>query len=568
MEGTLKIKTVTVDKPFDDQKPGTSGLRKKVKVFQQPNYLENFVQSIFNALLKEEYQGKALVVSGDGRYHNDVATQAIIQIAFSNGVRQIYVGQHCLMSTPAVSAYIRKLNADNGADYCCGGIILSASHNPAGPDDDFGIKFNSKNGGPSNETITGEIFNQSKVIKQYTLLEGYQPIDTSVIADTTLPKIEGSDLSHIVSVVDNAAQYVSLMESIFDFGKIKNLFARPDFSMCFDGMHGVSGPYALKIFEEIFGVKDLMRCNVLPDFGGGHPDPNLTYAKDLVEKMGVFNPKDDAPQFGAACDGDADRNMILGKNFFVTPSDSVAIITANHKHIPYFAKGISGAARSMPTSGALDQVNQKLGLNHFETPTGWKFFGNLLDSEKIHICGEESFGTGSSHVREKDGIWAVLCWLQILAARNEDASAPLVTVEQIVKEHWKEYGRNYYRRYDYENLETEHANKIFERIESQFPVFEGEAEGNTSTNFSYTDSVDGSVSKNQGYIFKYKDGSRFVFRKSGTGSSGATIRVYLELYSTDIEQDVGKALESISARALSLSQLHELSGRNAPTVIT
>jgi len=325
------------------------------------------------------------------------------------------------------------------------------------------------------------------------------------------------------------------MQSLFNFDQIKKLLARKDFSMCFDGMHGVAGPYARKIFGKIFGVQDLMRCQVLPDFGKGHPDPNLTYAKDLVDKMGVFKPQKDAPEFGAACDGDADRNMILGKGFFVTPSDSVAIIVANHKDIPYLAKGISGAARSMPTSGALDNVTDKLKLANYETPTGWKFFGNLLDAEKIHICGEESFGTGSSHVREKDGIWAVLCWLQILAVKNLDASKPLVSVADIVKGFWKEYGRNYYRRYDYENLETADADKVFKQIESQFEVFEKEAEGNTSSNFTYTDPIDKSVSKNQGYIFKYADGSRFVFRKSGTGSSGATIRVYLEKYSEKID---------------------------------
>jgi phosphoglucomutase len=311
-----------------------------------------------------------------------------------------------------------------------------------------------------------------------------------------------------------------------------------------------------------------MRCEVLPDFGGGHPDPNLTYAADLVKKMGVFEKNESAPQFGAACDGDADRNMILGKGFFVTPSDSVAIIVANHKDIPYLAGGIAGAARSMPTSGALDLVTAKLNIGNYETPTGWKFFGNLLDSEKIHICGEESFGTGSSHVREKDGVWAVLCWLQIIAAKNQDTTKPLVTVEDIVKAHWAEFGRNYYRRYDYEGLETESATKVFSQIESQFSVFEGEGEGNTSVNFSYTDPVDSSVSANQGYIFKYADGSRFVFRKSGTGSSGATIRVYLEKYSKDIDQDVATALKEISDRALSLSQLHELTGRKEPTVIT
>ena len=337
--------------------------------------------------------------------------------------------------------------------------------------------------------------------------------------------------------------------------------------MCFDGMHGVAGPYATKIFGEIFGVSELLRCNVLPDFGGGHPDPNLTYAKDLVIKMGL-GAEESAYDFGAACDGDADRNMILGKSFFVTPSDSVAIIVANYKCIPYLSKGIAGAARSMPTSGALDNVTKALGIEKFETPTGWKFFGNLLDAGRIHICGEESFGTGSSHVREKDGLWAVLCWLQILAAKNTDATAPLVSVEDIVRQHWATYGRNYYSRYDYEGLDSESAAKVFEQIESQYSVFEGEAPGNTAESFSYKDPIDGSVSSNQGYIFRYADGSRFVFRKSGTGSSGATIRVYLEKFSTVTDLDVKDALKEISDRALSLSDLHALTGRTEPTVIT
>lgn len=392
------------------------------------------MQSIFNALGKQqpavEYVGKAMVVSGDGRYYNDVATQKIIQIAASNGVRQVYVGQHCLLSTPAVSAMIRKLNETYGEGHCFGGIVLSASHNPGGPDEDFGIKFNGSNGGPAPEGVTNAIFAETKVIEHYTMLDGFGVVNTDIIGDYVLPSLKGTPFGHaVVSVVDNTAQYVELMQQLFDFNQIKALLAREDFSMCFDGMHGVSGPYARKIFGEIFGVKDLHRCNVLPDFGGCHPDPNLTYAKELVDKMGINEPVENAPDFGAACDGDADRNMVLGKGFFVTPSDSVAIIVANHQCIPYLRGGIPGAARSMPTSGALDKVTEKLQLGNYETPTGWKFFGNLLDAGRIAICGEESFGTGSSHVREKDGVWAVLCWLQILAARNWDATKPLVTVE-------------------------------------------------------------------------------------------------------------------------------------------
>lgn len=351
--------------------------------------------------------------------------------------------------------------------------------------------------------------------------------------------------------------YFDLMRTLFDFEDLKKLVSRPDFKLIFDGMHGVSGPYATEVFTQIFGLSSdhILRCNVLPDFGGGHPDPNLTYAHDLVEQMGIFHHKDDAPDFGAACDGDADRNMILGKNFFVTPSDSIAIITANYKAIPFLRGGVSGAARSMPTSGALDRVCEKLGLNVYETPTGWKFFGNLLDNNMISLCGEESFGTGSFHVREKDGLWAVLCWLSILADKNRDNQGKLVSVEDIVKAHWAEYGRNYYQRYDYENLETADADKVFKQLESQMSVFEAEGAGNTAVNFSYTDPVDHSVSANQGYIFKYADGSRFVFRLSGTGSSGATIRIYLEKYSQDTNLVVEEALKDIADRALAACQI-------------
>ena len=567
MEGAFKVRVVETT-PFQDQKPGTSGLRKKVKVFKQKHYLENFVQAIFDSLPEEEYKGRALVVSGDGRYHNDIATQVIIQIAVANGVRKLYIGQHCLLSTPAVSIMIRELNRQHGDGYCFGGIVLSASHNPGGPDEDFGIKFNGSNGGPAPESVTGRIFENTLKISQYLMLDGYGFLDTDVTADYKLPPLEGSPYEHSVQVVDNVEGYLTMMKTLFDFDSIKHLLAREDFNVCFDGMHGVAGPYATKILGEIFGVDNLIRCDVLPDFGGGHPDPNLTYADVLVKMMGLSGDADSEYDFGAACDGDADRNMVLGRKFFVTPSDSVAIIVANYKEIPYLASGISGAARSMPTSGALDVVTKELGLGNFETPTGWKFFGNLLDAGRIHICGEESFGTGSSHCREKDGFWAVLCWLQILARKNADHSKPLVSVQEIVEEHWAKYGRNYYQRYDYEGLETEAADKVFERIESQFAAFEQEADGNSASIFEYTDPVDGSVSKNQGWIFKYADGSRFVFRKSGTGSSGATIRVYLEKFNSKTDMDVKEALKDISNRALSLSNLHSLTGRSEPTVIT
>ncbi len=561
--------TLVETQAYQDQKAGTSGLRKKVKVFKQPNYLENFVQAIFDALSEEEYKGKALVIAGDGRFHNDVATQVIIRMAAANGVGHVYVGQGGLMSTPAASAFIRKKNSDHGENYCFGGILLTASHNPAGEDEDFGIKFNSKSGGPALEHFTNKVYEITKTIKHYKITQFHNEVDLSHVGIHDMGQIEGSEELFKVTVVDPTHVYTDLIKTLFNFDDLKAFVARKDFKFVFDGMHGVSGPYAIKIFHEELGVplENLMRCNVLPDFGKGHPDPNLTYAPELVKLMGIFENRDDAPDLGAACDGDADRNMILGKNFFVTPSDSIAIITANYKSIPFIASGISGAARSMPTSGALDRVTEKLGVSVYETPTGWKFFGNLLDNNMISLCGEESFGTGSYHVREKDGVWAVLCWLSILADRNR-GTEKLVSISDIVTGHWSDYGRNYYQRYDYENLDTPDADKIFKQIESQMSVFEQETEGNTAVNFSYKDPVDHSVSANQGYIFKWADGSRFVFRLSGTGSSGATIRIYLEKYSKDHTLNLEEALKEIAAKALSVSQIHELSGRTKPTVIT
>lgn len=381
-------------------------------------------------------------MSGDGRYYNDVATNKIVKIAFANGVGKVIIGQHGHLSTPAMSHLIRKSNAESFK--CVGGILLTASHNPGGETEDFGVKFNCANGGPAPESITNKIFEVSTQITRFWNAPTLPDVDITQLGDHSF-NVGGE--AKEVSVIDRSADYVKLMKEIFNFDQIKALLQRSDFSICFDGMHGVSGPYAEAVFvTELEVTADhLMRCNVLPDFGKGHPDPNLTYAADLANKMGVFEPKADAPSFAAACDGDADRNMILGKNFFVTPSDSLAIIVANHKRIPYFKNGISGAARSMPTSAAVDIVLDSLELPKYETPTGWKFFGNLLDSEKIHICGEESFGTGSSHVREKDGLWAVLAWLQILADFNaETAEGSLISVEQIVREHWAKYGRNYY----------------------------------------------------------------------------------------------------------------------------
>lgn len=471
------------------------------------------------------------------------------------------------MSTPACSSFIRKVN-EKDADKCVGGILLTASHNPGGENEDFGVKFNTKNGGPALETLTNQMFEESKkitVVKKAKV----PAIDINKAGDHQFGKVQGFDFNFSVKVVDSCDNYVEQMKSLFDFDLIKKLVSRPDFKLVIDGMHGAAGPYAYRIFHDILGLPEsnLMRCNILPDFGGHHPDPNLTYAEDLVKTMGIFEHKADAPDFGAACDGDADRNMILGKNFFVTPSDSLAIIAANYKSIPFLKGGISGAARSMPTSGALDFVMKKLGLDCYETPTGWKFFGNLLDAGKISLCGEESFGTGSFHIREKDGLWAILCWLAILADKNA-SSEKLISVEEIVKQHWAEYGRNYYQRYDYENLSTEDADKVFDQVKASMAGFQGETEGNTAIIFDYTDPVDGSVSKNQGFIFKWADGSRFIFRKSGTGSSGATIRIYLERYSKEIDQDVKEALKVISEKALAVSKIHELSGRDKPTVIT
>jgi phosphoglucomutase len=444
------------------------------------------------------------------------------------------VGLNGLISTPAASAIIRKLNAAD-SDLCVGGILLTASHNPGGEEEDFGIKFNSKNGGPALESFTNKVFEHSKALTSYKTLRDPVTIDTSKPGFHALGSVEGQAVT--VRVIDSTEDYVEMMKGLFDFPKLKAFVNREDFSLLFDGMHGAAGPYARRILVELFGLSEssVMRCNVLPDFGGGHPDPNLTYAEDLVRRLGVFDASAAAPDFGAACDGDADRNMILGRHFFVTPSDSIAVIAANARSVPYLAGGLAGVSRSMPTSGALDRVAAKLGLALYEVPTGWKFFGNLLDAGLITLCGEESFGTGSLHIREKDGLWAVLCWLSILADRNQPGGK-LVSVEEVVRGHWAEYGRNYYQRYDYENLETAQADKVFKHLESQMQVFIDEAPGNTAVNFSYTDPVDKSVSANQGYIFKWADGSRFVFRLSGTGSSGATIRIYLEKFSEDINQ--------------------------------
>ncbi|XP_041014526.1 phosphoglucomutase, cytoplasmic-like [Juglans microcarpa x Juglans regia] len=571
--------------PFDGQKPGTSGLRKKVKVFIQPNYLQNFVQSTFNALTPEKVRGATLVVSGDGRYFSKDAIQIIIKMAAANGVRRIWVGQNGLLSTPAVSAVIRERVGIDGSR-ASGGFILTASHNPGGPYEDFGIKYNMENGGPSPEGITDKIYENTKTIKEYLTAEDLPDVDISTTGVTSFGGPEGQ---FDVEVFDSASDYVKLLKSIFDFESIRKLLSSPNFTFCFDALHGVAGAYAERIFVEELGAQasSLLNCTPKEDFGGGHPDPNLTYAKELVARMGLgkSNPQDEPPEFGAAADGDADRNMILGKRFFVTPSDSVAIIAANAvEAIPYFSAGLKGVARSMPTSAALDVVAKHLNLKFFEVPTGWKFFGNLMDAGLCSVCGEESFGTGSDHIREKDGIWAVLAWLSILAHKNKENlhGEKLVTVEDIVRQHWATYGRHYYTRYDYENVDAGAAKELMVylvKLQSSLSEVDEIVKGTPSDvskvvhadEFEYKDPIDGSISKHQGIRYLFEDGSRLVFRLSGTGSEGATIRLYIEQYEKDpskIDRDSQDALAPLVEVALRLSKMQEFTGRTTPTVIT
>jgi phosphoglucomutase len=534
--------------PFSDQKPGTSGLRKKVGVFQQPHYLENFVQAIFNSI--DAPQGATLVLGGDGRYYNRTAIQTILKMAAANGFGKIMVGQGGILSTPAASCVIRKHQT-------FGGIILSASHNPGGPDGDFGIKFNSSNGGPATETVTEAIFAVSKSISQYRLL------DAPDVALDTLGTSKLGDMT--VEVIDSVSDYAELMESLFDFGAIRDLLAG-GFRIKFDAMHAVTGPYATEILHHRLGAPadSLMNAIPLEDFGGGHPDPNLTYAAELVDIMYAA----DAPDFGAASDGDGDRNMILGKQFFVTPSDSLALLAANATLVPAYRDGLAGVARSMPTSAAVDRVAQALNIPCYETPTGWKFFGNLMDAGKVTLCGEESFGTGSDHVREKDGLWAVLFWLNIVAARREP-------VETIVREHWARFGRNVYSRYDYEGLPTADAQGVMDHLKAGFATLPGTRFGKYTVkccdDFSYTDPIDGSVSTGQGIRIIFTDNSRIVVRLSGTGTEGATLRVYLEAYDPDIANhrlDAQQALAGLIQAALQITELKQRTGREQPTVIT
>ncbi|MGP0128658.1 MAG: alpha-D-glucose phosphate-specific phosphoglucomutase [cyanobacterium endosymbiont of Rhopalodia musculus] len=544
----MTIRTVSTT-PFSDQKPGTSGLRKAVTVFQQPHYLENFIQSILSSF--NEIEGKTLVLGGDGRYHNRQSIQVILKMAAANGIGRILVGCNGIFSTPAASAVIRKSNA-------IGGIILSASHNPGGPNGDFGVKYNVTNGGPAPEKVTSTIFERTKTISEYKILDA---------ADVNLDRPGSFRLGTMeIEVIDSIAPYVELMQTLFDFDRIKTLLSSGNFRMCMDSLHAVTGPYAHALFEKCLGAPEGTVKNGIPleDFGGCHPDPNLVYAHDLVEILFGEN----APDFGAASDGDGDRNMILGRNFFVTPSDSLAILTASAKLVPGYKDGLAGVARSMPTSTAVDRVAKKLGINCYETPTGWKFFGNLLDAGKTTLCGEESFGTGSNHIREKDGLWAVLFWLNILAVRNK-------SVQAIVQEHWEEYGRNYYSRHDYEEVKSKPANKLMDQLRSTVENLKGKKYGNYEVayadDFSYADPVDGSISQKQGVRIGFTDGSRIVFRLSGTGTKGATLRVYIESYEPDSSQhniETQQALKPLIQLADEIAKIKEFTGRNKPTVIT
>jgi phosphoglucomutase len=544
----MKIKNIDTI-PYEGQKPGTSGLRKKVSVFTQPHYLENFIQSIFDSL--GDFRGATLVLGGDGRYHNRTAVQSILKMAAANGFGRVLVGRGGLLSTPAVSCLIRRHRA-------FGGIVLSASHNPAGPDQDFGIKYNVGNGGPAPERLTEAIYRRSRAIERYRMLDA---------PDVELDRIGMLALGDMqVEVVDPVADYALLMESLFDFDRIRALFDSGTFRMCFDAMSAVTGPYATTILEQRLGAPPGTVINGTPleDFGGGHPDPNLVHAHELVERL--YGP--DAPAFGAASDGDGDRNMILGTRFFVTPSDSLAVLAANAHLMPGYALGLAGVARSMPTSQAADRVAAALGIDCYETPTGWKFFGNLLDDGRITLCGEESFGTGSDHVREKDGLWAVLFWLNLLAVRGEP-------VERIVRAHWRRFGRNLYSRHDYEGVDEGTAGALMEALRRRVPDLRGRRFGayevEYGDDFHYVDPVDADVSERQGIRIGFTDGSRIVLRLSGTGTEGATLRLYLERYEPDPERhdvDVQHALADLIAIAEEVAGIRERTGRSAPTVIT
>ncbi|KAL3924270.1 MAG: hypothetical protein SGILL_001150 [Bacillariaceae sp.] len=590
--GAGPLKPTTVDSaPIAGQKPGTSGLRKKTKEFMSPNYLENFVQAAYDSIKESgtEVSEGSLLIGGDGRYYNQEAIQIIIKMGVANGVKRFWVGENGLMSTPAVSATIRERGPVWQKAY--GSFILTASHNPGGPEEDFGIKYNCENGGPAPDELTDAIYAKTTSINSYKICKDFPTIDLSKPGFTTVKADDGSgEIS--VEVISTTASHVALLKTIFDFGQIKTLLDRPDFSMVYDCMYGVNGPYAKEVLVNQLGQPESVCMNATPkdDFNGGHADPNLTYAKELVAIMGL-NRKGEiidtgdakVPSFGAAADGDGDRNMILGTKFFVSPSDSLAIIAAKANTIPFFRAqgGLKAVARSMPTSGAVDRVARDLGFDLFETPTGWKYFGNLMDSKAIYkgtdytpfICGEESFGTGSDHVREKDGIWAVLAWLQILAVENPDASKPLVTVEDIVKAHWKKYGRNYYCRWDFEGVDKSKAEAMMDMMRSKFSEYEGKTvEGYniaTADDFAYLDPVDGSHATGKGIRFLMDDGSRIIFRLSGTAGSGATIRMYIEAYEPEkISAVASEALAGLVRVALDICDMKGFIGTEEPTVIT
>jgi phosphoglucomutase len=534
--------------PFDDQRPGTSGLRKKTTAFRKPRYVENFIQSIMDCL--EGFEGATLVVGGDGRFFNREAIQIVLKIAIANGFGKILVGQAGIVSTPAASNLIRRNNA-------FGGVILSASHNPGGPGGDFGIKYNAGNGGPAPEKLTEAVFARSKAITQYKMVAA-PDVDLDVLGKVRLGPGE-------VEIIDPVSDYAELMQELFDFDKIGGLF-RAGFHFCFDAMSAVTGPYAERIFVDMLGAPpdSILNGTPLPDFGGHHPDPNLINAKHLFDLAMTAG----GPDFCAASDGDGDRNLIIGRGRFVTPSDSLALLAANARLAPGYAKGIAGIARSMPTSRAADRVAEQLGVALYETPTGWKFFGNLLDAGLATICGEESAGTGSNHVREKDGLWAILLWLNILAARGESVAA-------IVAKHWAEYGRNYYARHDYEEVDADGANALMQALRDSLPRLKGRLAPGLdlmeADDFAYHDPVDGSDSEHQGIRLHFEDGSRIVYRLSGTGTSGATLRVYIERFEGDParqNQDTGDALADLITLSRECARIAHYTGRSAPTVIT
>jgi phosphoglucomutase len=534
--------------PIEGQKPGTSGLRKKTQVFMGHHYLENFVQAIWNGI--GGVDGKTLVLGGDGRFFNDRAAQVILRMAAASGASRVIVGQGALLSTPAASHLIRERRTD-------GGIILSASHNPGGPEEDFGVKFNTPNGGPAPQEVTDRIFEATKTLTEYHILQAHD-VDLGTVGEAHL-----GDMA--IEVVDPVSDYAALMERLFDFDAIRALIGS-GFRIRFDAMHAVTGPYATEILVNRLGAGEdsVVNATPLPDFGGGHPDPNPIWARDLVEAM----MPDGAPDFGAASDGDGDRNMILGRGIYVTPSDSLAVLAANAHLAPGYAGGLKGVARSMPTSRALDRVAERMGLDCYETPTGWKFFGNLLDAGRITFCGEESAGTGSDHVREKDGLWAVLLWLNILAARKE-------SVAHVLRAHWAEYGRNHYSRHDYEAVDTDGAERMMDRLRGVLPELPGRSfAGRTvesANEFAYDDPIDGTRAEGQGLRVTLDGGGRIVYRLSGTGTAGATVRVYMEDHTDDpggFALDPEAALSDIIAAAREIADIEGHTGRSEPDVRT